>query len=47
MAPFIDDAPAINRGSKPLTSGRGDFGFAVGDVTRRGFFDETELMRQT
>jgi hypothetical protein len=47
MAPFIDDALAINSGSKPLTSGRGGFGFTVGDVTRRGFFDQIELMRQT
>jgi hypothetical protein len=47
MASFIDDALAINSGSKPLTSGRGGFGFAVGDVTRRGFFDQIELARQT
>ncbi len=46
MATFIDDALAINSGSKPLTSGRGGFCFTVGDVTRRGFFDQIELMRQ-
>jgi hypothetical protein len=47
MATFIDDALAINSGSKPFTSGRGGFGFAVSDVTRRGFFDQIELARQT
>jgi hypothetical protein len=47
MAPFIDDALAINSGSKPLTSGRAGFGFAVSDVTRRGFVDHLELYRQT
>lgn len=47
MATFIDDALAINSGSKPLTSGRGGFGFSVADVTRRGFFDQIELARQT
>lgn len=46
MATFIDDALAINSGGKPLTSGRGGFGFAVSDVTRRGFFDQLELSRQ-
>jgi hypothetical protein len=47
MATFIDDALAINSGSKPFTSGRGGFGFAVSDVTRRGFFDQLEIARQT
>jgi hypothetical protein len=47
MATFIDDALAINSGSKPFTSGRGGFGFAVTDVTRRGYFDQLELARQT
>jgi hypothetical protein len=47
MATFIDDALAINSGSKPLSSGRGGFGFAVSDVTRRAFFDQLELSRQT
>ncbi len=46
MPPFIDDQLGINSGSQPLTSGRGGFGFAVRDVTRRGFFDHLELARQ-
>ncbi|MFI5299196.1 MAG: hypothetical protein ACHREM_13955 [Polyangiales bacterium] len=46
MPTFIDDALAINSGSKPLTSGRAGFGFAVSDVTRRGFFDQLEIARQ-
>jgi hypothetical protein len=46
MPTFIDDALAINSGSKALTSGRGGFGFAVRDVTRRGFVDQLELLRQ-
>ena len=46
MPTFIDDALGINSGSQPFTSGRGGFGFAVSDVTRRGFFDQLELARQ-
>ncbi|MCG8424743.1 MAG: hypothetical protein MJE77_43185, partial [Proteobacteria bacterium] len=46
MAEFIDDHLGINSGSQPLTSGRGGFGVAVRDVTRRAFFDHIELMRQ-
>jgi len=47
MPVFIDDQLGINSGSQPLTSGRGGFGFAVSDVTRRAFFDHLELLRQT
>ena len=47
MAEFVDDHLGINSGTQPLTSGRGGFGFAVSDVTRRGFFDHIELLRQT
>jgi hypothetical protein len=46
MVELIDDHLGINSGSQPLTSGRGGFGFAVQDVTRRGFFDHLELLRQ-
>lgn len=46
MVEFIDDQLAINSGTQPLTSGRGGFGFAVKDVTRRGYFDQIELYRQ-
>ncbi|MCU0688113.1 MAG: hypothetical protein MUF34_38710 [Polyangiaceae bacterium] len=46
MPAFVDDQLGINAGSQPLTSGRGGFGFAVRDVTRRGFFDQLELSRQ-
>lgn len=46
MADFIDDQLGINSGSQPLTSGRGGFGFSVRDVTRRGYFDNLELLRQ-
>ncbi len=46
MPTFIDDQLGINSGSQPLTSGRGGFGFAVADVTRRGFFDHIQLYRQ-
>ncbi len=47
MPIFIDDQLGINSGSQPLTSGRGGFGFSVADVTRRGFVDHIELLRQT
>ncbi|MGE0324091.1 MAG: hypothetical protein AB7S68_17385 [Polyangiaceae bacterium] len=46
MVEFIDDHLGINSGSQPLTSGRGGFGFAVKDVTRRAYFDHLELYRQ-
>ena len=46
MSQFIDDHVGINSGSQPLTSGRGGFGCAFKDVTRRAFFDHVELMRQ-
>ena len=46
MVELIDDHLGINTGSQPLTSGRGGFGFACQDVTRRAFFDHIELWRQ-
>ena len=46
MIDFIDDHLGIASGSQPHTSGRGGFGVAVKDVTRRAFFDHIELMRQ-
>lgn len=46
MVEFIDDHLGINSGSQPLTSGRGGFGMAVRDVTRRAYFDHLELLRQ-
>jgi len=46
MVEFIDDHLGINSGSQPLTSGRGGFGMSVADVTRRGYFDHLELLRQ-
>ena len=46
MSDFTDDALGVNSGSLPFTSGRGGYGFASKDVTRRGFFDHLELLRQ-
>ena len=46
MVELIDDHLGINTGSQPLTSGRGGFGMAVKDVTRRAYFDHIELSRQ-
>lgn len=46
MVEFIDDHLGINSGNQPLTSGRGGFGMAVRDVTRRAYFDHLELLRQ-
>lgn len=46
MADFIDDNLGINSGSQPFTSGRGGFGFAVKDATRRAYIDSLELSRQ-
>jgi hypothetical protein len=47
MQSFIDDRLAVNTGSMPLTSGRGGFGCAVKDTTRRSFFDALEVLAQT
>lgn len=47
MSQFIDDHLGINSGTQPLTSGRGGFGCAFKDVTRRAYFDHIELLRQT
>lgn len=44
---FVDDALGINSGSQPYTSGRLGFGFQMSDVSRRGFFDHVEIIRQT
>lgn len=46
MAEFVDDALGVNSGSLPYTSGRGGFGFASSDVTRRAYFDQIEVIRQ-
>jgi len=43
---FIDDALGINSGSAPYTSGYAGFGFATKDVTRRGYQDHIEVLRQ-
>ncbi len=46
MTDFTDDALQINSGSAPYTSGRMGFGFYSKDVSRRGFFDHIECIRQ-
>lgn len=46
MTQFIDDALEVNSGSAPFTSGRAGFGMFSEDVTRRGFFDHLEVLRQ-
>jgi hypothetical protein len=43
---FIDDALGINSGTQPFTSGRAGFGFFAKDVTRRGYFDGIEILKQ-
>jgi hypothetical protein len=43
---FIDDALGINSGSAPYTSGYGGMAFQTKDVTRRGYFDHIEVIRQ-
>jgi hypothetical protein len=44
---FVDDALGVASGSPPLTSGRAGFAFQTAEVTRRGWFDHLELLRQT
>lgn len=44
---FINDSLGINGEAGPsFTSGRMGFGFACHDVSRRGFFDQIECLRQ-
>lgn len=52
---FVDDALGVNSGLlnltgaliQPFTSGRMGYAFQTKDVSRRGFFDQIECMRQT
>lgn len=44
---FVDDALGVNTGAAPFTSGRVGYCFVSKDVTRRGFFDHLEVMKQT
>lgn len=52
---FVDDALGVNSGLlnltgalvQPFTSGRMGFGFFTKDVSRRGYFDQIECLRQT
>jgi len=44
---FVDDSLGINSGSPSFTSGRMGYGFFTKDISRRGFFDHIECMRQT
>ena len=46
LSQLVDDALGVNTGSQPFTSGRAGFGFFTKDVTRRGFFDHVEVVRQ-
>jgi hypothetical protein len=43
---FIDDALGVNTGSAPYTSGRAGFGIHVSEISRRGYFDHLEVIRQ-
>ncbi len=43
---FIDDSLGVNSGSAPFTNGRMGKAFRCEDVTRRGFFDHIECLRQ-
>lgn len=47
MAQFIDDALDVNTGTAPLLSGYLGFGFETANVTRRGYFDQLTITRQT
>lgn len=46
MEEFIDDALGVNSGSLPFTSGRAGMAFWSAGSTRRGFFDQVEVLRQ-
>lgn len=43
---FIDDSLGINSGSAAYTNGRMGFAFRTANITRRGFFDHVECLRQ-
>ncbi len=44
---FVDDALAVNSGTAPFTSGRMGFAFYTNGLSRRGYFDQIECIRQT
>jgi hypothetical protein len=46
ISQFIDDHLGINSGSQPYTSGRMGFAFQLTEITRRGYFDHAEVIRQ-
>lgn len=46
MELFTDDTLQVASGSAPFTSGRGGFGYYTEDVTRRGYYDHLEVLRQ-
>jgi hypothetical protein len=43
---FVDDALGILSGSAPFTNGRMGFAFFTKDVSRRGYFDHIECIKQ-
>jgi len=47
ISEFIDDALQVNTGSAPLVQGYLGFGFNTSNVTRRGYFDQLTVVRQT
>lgn len=44
---FVDDVGGINSGSLPFTGGRAGFGGQFAGTTRRAFFDQVVLRKQT
>lgn len=44
---FVDDSLGVNSGSASFTSGYMGFAFFTKDISRRGFFDQIECIRQT
>jgi hypothetical protein len=46
MTEVIDDALGVNTWSPPLANGRAGFAFFTKDVTRRGYVDHIEVLRQ-
>lgn len=44
---FIDDGAGINSGSVPYVGGRAGYGGTFNGITRRAFFDQVRLLKQT
>ena len=46
ISDFVDDALGVNSESLPLVGGYVGFGFYTEEISRRGYFDQVQILRQ-